>query len=114
MESTYEQISEIIRLELLKRGFNVNVNCTEKGKSFKVKTSSFQTIPVLFKEIFIESNSVHIEEKESNNGVKYTEYRIKMSVHYEHFDGGENGCNLFTILLRQIEKSERMIIVSMN
>ena len=114
MESTYEQISEIIRLELLKRGFNVNVNCTEKGKSFKVKSSSFQTIPVLFKDIFIESNSVYIEEKENSNGVKYKEYHIKIGVRYEHFDGGENGCNLFTILLRQIEKSERMIIVSMN
>lgn len=113
MENVFEQISEIIRVELLKRGFIVDVTCTQtKENSFKVKTSSFQTTPVLFKEVWIESWNVFIEDKENDKGVKYTDYNISIHVCYEHFDGGRNGCSLFSIILRSFENWNRVRILS--
>lgn len=113
MEETYKQISEIIRIELLKRGFIVDVTCTPtKDNLFKVKTSSFQTTPVLFKDVWIESSFAYFDKKESEKGVKYTEYYISLNVCYEHFDGGRNGCNLFSITLRSFENWSRVSILS--
>lgn len=114
MGETLEQIAELIRIELLKRGFIVDVTCTPTENSFKVKTSSFQTTPVLFKEVWIESWSVFVDEKENDKGVKYTNYQITMEVCYEHFDGGRNGCNLFTMNLRSFENWDRVMVVSIN
>ena len=108
-----EQIREIIRIELLKRGFIVDVTCTQtKDNSFKVKTTSFQTTPVLFKQVWIESWNVFVEEKENDKGVKYIDYNISIYVCYEHFDGGRNGCNLFSITLRNFENWSRIRILS--
>lgn len=113
MEKILEQIREIIRIELLKRGFIVDVTCTPtKDNSFKVKTTSFQTTPVLFKEVWIESWNVFVEEKENDKGVKYTDYNISIQVCYEHFDSGRNGCNLFSIALRSFENWNRVSILS--
>ena len=108
-----EQIREIIRIELLKRGFIVDVTCTQtKDNSFKVKTTSFQTTPVLFKDVWIESWNVFIEDKENEKGIKYTDYNISIHVCYEHFDGGMNGCTLFSIKLRSFEKWDKVIVLS--
>lgn len=113
MKETYEQIAELIRIELLKRGFIVDVTCTPtKDNSFKVKTTSFQTTPVLFKEVWIESRNVFVEEKENDKGVKYTDYNISIHVCYEHFDGGRNGCSLFSIILRIFKNWNRVRILS--
>ena len=113
MKETYEQIAELIRIELLKRGFIVDVTCTPtKDNSFKVKTSSFQTTPVLFKEVWIESWNVFVEEKENDKGVKYTDYNMSIHVCYEHFDGGRNGCDLFSITLRSFENWSKVRILS--
>lgn len=111
MEEILKQIAELIRIELLKRGFIVDVTCTPtKNNSFKIKTSSFQTTLVLFKEVWIESLSVFADEK----GVKYTDYRITMEVCYEHFDGSRNGCILFSMFLRGFEDWQEVRIISIN
>ena len=115
MEEILKQIAELIRIELLKRGFIVDVTCTPtKNNSFKIKTSSFHTTPVLFKEVWIESWSVFADEKENEKGVKYTDYQITMEVRYEHFDGGRNGCKLFSMFLRSFESWQEIKIISIN
>lgn len=115
MEKLLRQISEIIRIELLKRGFTVDVICTPtKDNSFKVKTSSFQTTPVLFKDVWIESWNVFVEEKENDKGIKYTDYCVSLNVCYYHFDDGRNGCNLFSMTLRSIENYDRISILSIK
>lgn len=115
MEETLKQIAEIIRIELLKRGFVVDVTCDPtKNNSFKVKTNSFQTTPVLFQKVWIESWSVFVDEKENEKGVKYTNYQIIMEVCYEHFDGGRNGCKLFTMNLRSFEDYDMVMVVSIK
>lgn len=114
MKDIYEQIAELIRIELLKRGFIVDVTCTPTKDSFNVKTSSFQTVPVILKEIWIETWSVYIEEKENDKGDKYVDYHISLSVFYEHFNGGRNSTHLFNIYLRKFESWREVRIISMN
>ena len=99
--NTYEQIEKLIRIELLKRGFIVDVTCTPtRDNHFKVKTTSFQTTPVLFQEVWIESSKAFFSEHQKENGYKYTDYYVSLSANYKHFDDGINGCNLFIIEFR--------------
>lgn len=115
MKETLEQIAELIRIELLKRGFMVDVTCAPtKDNSFKVKTNSFQTTPVLFQEIWIESSSAFFHENENEKGVKYTDFYASLSVYYKHFDGGSNGCNLLTMEFRKFEDWRGVRILSIR
>lgn len=103
---TYEQIAELIRIELLKRGFIVDVTCIPtRDNHMRVKTTSFQTTPVLFKEVWIESSNAFFSENQKENGYKYTDYYVSLSVCYKHFDDGRNGCNLFTIEFRKFSSN---------
>jgi hypothetical protein len=113
MKKVYSQIADIIQTELLKRGFVVNVSCTPTpDNSLKVITDEFQTTPVIFKKVWIESFGVKVEEHENSKGIKYTDYHISLDVFYEHFGGGKNGCNLFSISLRKFEDWDEVKIIS--
>ena len=100
MKDIYEQIAELIRIELLKRGFIVNVTCTSNSdKSLKIETTTFQTTPVLFKKLWI-NNSLGswikaVENKEKN--ITYIDFDTTLSVNYETFGGGFNSTVLFRI-----------------
>lgn len=114
MKYVHEQIAELIRIELLKRGFIVDVTCIPtKDNSLEVKTSSFQTTPVFLKNIWIGSWSVYLDKKENKNG-KYIDYNISLSVFYEHFNGGRNSTHLFNIVLRMFEGWTEPRIISIN
>lgn len=114
MEKTYKQIAELIRIELLKRGFVVNVTCTPtKDNSFKVKTNTFQTTPVLFSKVWIESWAANIVNK-TENGVNYKDFKVTLSVLYETFEGGRNANDLFKIWFRQIEGCKEVTIISIK
>ena len=115
MKEILEQIAELIRIELLKRGFVVDVTCTPtKDDRFKVKTSTFQTTPVLFKEVWIENWSVFVVDRENDKGAKYTDYTVSMSVFYEVFNGGHNSTRLFTLNFRKFQDWEEVRIISIN
>lgn len=113
MEKIYHQIADIIQTELLKRGFVVNVSCTPTpDNSLKIITNEFQTTPIIFKKVWIESFDVEVDQNETDKGLKYVDYHIAINVFYEHFDGGQNGCNLFYISLRSFEDNDIVKIVS--
>lgn len=115
MEGVFEQIAELIQIELLKRGFIVDVVCSQTGENcFKVKTTSFQTYPVLFKNICIKSSSAIFRENTNEKGNKYTDYFVRLFARYELFDGGTNGCELFTIEFRIFENWDKVRILSIK
>lgn len=115
MEDTYKQIAEHIRIELLKRGIIVNVECNPtENNSFKVRATSFQTKPVLFKEVWAESSIARYKELKNEKGKNYTEYYVMMTVRYKHFDGGNNGCNLFSMNFRKFEDWDEVMILSIK
>jgi len=102
-------IKNKIQLELLKRGIaSPIIKCEEVIKNnvhrIEIKTASFQTIPVIFKELWIENFNSSIKEEtidvEGSEGILETiVYRvwIKIMYEYEHFGGGSNGCELFNL-----------------
>lgn len=115
MKDVFEQIAKLIQIELLKRGFIVNVVCVPKGDNdFKVKTTSFQTSPVLFKNVWIESDYAIFSEGTSEKGNKYTDYFVRLSAKFELFGGGTNGCELFTMEFRKFENWDSVKVLSIK
>lgn len=106
MEKTYKQIAELIRIELLKRGFMVDVTCYPEGEDrVKIETSSFQTTPVIFKRLWIDNSFGCIVERQydEKHKVKYTDYSTTISVNYETFSDGMNATTIFRVRLRVLD-----------
>lgn len=115
MKETLQQIAELIRIELLKRNFIVDVTCElTKDNKLKVKTSSFQTTPVLFKKVWIESSNTCFTENENDKGIKYTDFYVSLSVYYNHFDDGCNECDLLAMEFRKFEDWRGVRILSIR
>jgi hypothetical protein len=99
-----ELIKERIQEELTKRGIHAPITTFEEyenthsicERKIKLKTAEFQTIPVIFKKLRVESFSTNIEKVETTEKVG-AHYHVYISLHYsyEHFGGGTNGCVLF-------------------
>jgi hypothetical protein len=100
---TLELIKEAISVNLIKRGFHAPIELTggmdRRGFEYKLALTSepFQTTPVLFKEIrisdfgsWVKSDTTDAESEGLLN------VGVRVHVSYEHFDGGRNGCELFT------------------
>lgn len=85
-----------IELTLQRLGFNVQLSIEQcedyKHEKFdKVISTSFQTMPMLFKEIHIEGNINVIEDEKDKDICKVI---INLNVGYTYFDGGTNGHKL--------------------
>lgn len=71
MKDIYEQIAALIRIELLKRGFIVDVTCYPEDEGrIKIETSSFQTTPVIFKRLWIDNSFGCIVEHQYDESIK--------------------------------------------
>lgn len=113
MIEVLEQVEEVISQELAKRGFNVWVDCEEKvDGSISLKTSSFQTVPVLFKSVWIDNNFGSFVRDVELNCNTCKEYAMVISANYETFEGGFNSVKLFDITLRDI--NGRVYVINMR
>ena len=97
---------DLIQTELLKRGFTAKITSFEevekRGSNYiEFETESFQTTPVLFKELKISNFSTSIRKQDgvSEDGSTYvtTEFWIQVSARYSGFTGGTNGQNIFDL-----------------
>jgi len=94
-ENQRNLIKERIEIELLKRGFQVNILSfvvLESKNKFEFISSNFQTTPVLFEKLNISNFSSYIIQKEGGFG-----FYIQVNVNYRLFTGGNNGFSLFSI-----------------
>lgn len=97
-----EQIKNHLQTELLKRGFNakidrINEKVARNGiehNYVEFETEPFQTIPIIFKKVWITNFSSWIRDHKTNKN--YWVITIQVHIRYEHFTGGHNGTNLFT------------------
>ena len=89
-----------VELTIKRLGINVQLSieqCEDYNheKFDKIVSTSFQTMPMLFKEIHIEGDiNVITRETEEDN----CKVIINLDVRYTHFDGGTNGHNLGKIM----------------
>jgi len=106
LEDVKYQIKEIIETELLKRSYTckiarIEVEYDRYGKlRFIVESEYFQTMPVIFKTLRIESFGSWLS-KETIKDTDNFRFVVTIDLHnsYTHFGGGSNGCGLFNIRL---------------
>lgn len=89
-----------VELTIKRLGINVQLSieqCEDYNheKFDKLISTSFQTMPMLFKEIHIEGD-VNVITKETEED--YCKVIINLDVRYTHFDGGTNGHKLGRII----------------
>lgn len=89
-----------IELTLQRLGINVQLSIEQcedyKHEKFdKLISTSFQTVPMLFKEIHIEGD-INVMTKATEED--YCKVIINLGVRYTHFNGGTNGYELGKIM----------------
>lgn len=89
-----------IELTLQRLGINVQLSIEQcedyKHEKFdKLISTSFQTVPMLFKEIHIEGD-INVMTKATEED--YYKVIINLDVRYTHFNGGTNGYELGKIM----------------
>lgn len=89
-----------VELTIKRLGINVQLSIEQyedynHDKFDKLISTSFQTMPMLFKEIHIEGNIYVIANKTEEDCCKVV---INLDVRYTHFDGGTNGHELGRII----------------
>lgn len=114
-EEMCNEIIDIIKTQLLKKGINVDVALkVRKGKNGDIEcisavSSTFQTTPVIYKEIKV-TGSAKFVAVEGHEGVFdldfYLDYR------FEYFSKAYNGVKLGVIRLRYFENNNSFMLVS--
>lgn len=94
-------ITEAVRVELLKRGVVVNLtgDIVERPSCNRLElvSNNFQTTPVIMKEIRIEASFSIFYPSDAKEGEKAPlTVAGRVGVAYTHFSGGSNGTELFT------------------
>lgn len=89
-----------IELTLQRLGINVQLSIEQcedyKHEKFdKLISTSFQTVPMLFKEIHIEGD-INVMTKATEED--YCKVIINLDVRYTHFNGGTNGYELGRVM----------------
>lgn len=89
-----------VELTIKRLGINVQLSIEQcedynHDKFDKIVSTSFQTMPMLFKEIYIEGD-INVITRETEED--YCKVVINLDVRYTHFDGGTNGHNLGKII----------------
>ena len=89
-----------VELTIKRLGINVQLSIEQcedynHDKFDKIVSTSFQTMPMLFKEIHIEGD-INVITRETEED--YCKVVINLDVRYTHFDGGTNGHNLGKII----------------
>lgn len=105
-----QSIKDAIKTTLMKLGVNVDVDVFAKdirGSEFVcVKTSTFQTFPVIYQSIMVEgSGAIHEDVCEP----KYHELDISLHYSFDYFKGGSNGVEIGWMHFRINSKTHTVI-----
>lgn len=74
----------------------LGINTTLHYYEGHIMSDSFQTMPVIFKELNLEGSMTVTDENE-----KYVDICVRLDYRWKHFDGGHNGCSLGCVYYRQ-------------
>lgn len=123
-ENQLNSIKDILKDELTKRGFHVEINLVEaetrdKNK-LRLSSSKFQTTPVLFKELSLTDFGTEVsirQHKDIFGGDKENEVIsiwLSVNVAYTHFDLGSNTSKLFDFTCVMFESNDRCFKVNFS
>jgi hypothetical protein len=101
-----DEIITTVKTAFVKLGINAEVNLEitpkKNGYSLYVKTDSFNTMPVIYKDIYVDGYGC-LEEIKGHEGIY--ELRISFSYRFRTFSGGSNGTDLGEVAFRVFEDS---------
>lgn len=91
-----KKIEKSLAICLIRLGVNVEVSLSESktydGRPLvKVKTTEFQSIPVIYKSIRIEGYGILKKDEKGDNVFRL---RLPLSYYFNYFGGGSNGVDL--------------------
>jgi hypothetical protein len=94
--SGVEVIKKSLKIIVSRLGINVDFDLSKKkiydGRFMvSVKSTAFQTMPVIYKSICIEGSGLLIRDTDKE-GILYLS--IPLSYHFDYFGGGTNGVNI--------------------
>lgn len=105
-ESQLRFVKEAIQDELLRRGITAKiVKCEESDLGVAIMTDSFQTFPVMFKEVYV-YNHLSRFSRMLDKVEGATELYIGLSFRYISFSGGSNGTDLMDLRFQFIQGSD--------
>ena len=113
-EKIRNEIIDIIKTQLLKKGINVDVALkVRKGKNDNIEcvsavSSTFQTTPVIYKEIKV-AGSARFVAVDGQEGV--FDFDFYLDYRFEYFSKAYNGVKLGVIRLRYFEKNNSFMLV---
>lgn len=99
-KNVLDYILNDVKLSLSRLGINTELSVEETSKGgIKLQSNPFQTMPVLFKNLYIDGNVYVIDSKDDeDSGFNYI--RIDMNYRWETFNRGYNGTSLGYITYR--------------
>lgn len=89
-----EYIASDIQCSVARLGINTTVEFSLKKDRLEMSSTTFQTMPMIFKSIYLWGN-VWLEDDKEHDG--YTRFTLRIYYGYRHWDGGSNACSLGTV-----------------
>lgn len=119
MTEILKQIKKFVKIELLKRGINVEVRIKQNdNKRICIETDDFQTIPCLFKKLCINNNFIshvyEITKKGKDKEIEYWDFFTELHVNWEYFNGGTNGTKLMSLRFRWFANDASKVVHLIN
>lgn len=105
-ENQLSLVKEAIQDELLKRGITAKIiKCEEIEHGVEILTESFQTFPVMFKEVYVYSHLSGFSDTDKNA----VELYIGLSFRHISFTGGSNGTDLMDVRFKFVQGSDIIV-----
>ena len=123
-ENQLNSIKEVLKDELTKRGFHVEINLVEEEtrseNKLRLTSSKFQTTPVLFKELSLIDFGTKVSIKKHKDifgGDKENEVIsvwLCVNVAYSNFDLGSNTSKIFNFTCVMFDGNDRCFNVNFS
>lgn len=107
-EIVLRDVKEFIMMELLKRSINVDVHVDFFADKFSIKSSTFQTMPILFKRLEIVNILGHRTEQ------AYNTFIIKLSIKVVNFKNEISFIDVFDMFVKVNNDMSKVISISIE
>lgn len=105
-------VAEYIKIALIRvigKELEINITQSKRTNQYSFETNTFNTIPVIFKNVCVYGDIFFYEDKENEN---FIEIGIRLQYKFNYFNGGSNGTELGTMFLIKSKATEMISIKS--
>lgn len=109
-DKTFKIVAEYIKTALIRvtgKELEINITQSKRTNQYSFESSTFNTIPAIFKNVCVYGDIFFYEDKENEN---FIEIGIRFHYGFNYFNGGSNGTELGTMFLIK-SKATKMISI---